>query len=60
MNAKVDYVISNVDPAAIDSLTEIVGAFQSADGDLNGAITALGSSATAAVDNEASIRLAAD
>jgi len=60
LNAKVENVISNVDPAALDSLTEIVGAFQSADGDLNGAITALSSTATAAVDNEASIRLAAD
>jgi hypothetical protein len=60
LNAKVENVISNVDPAALDSLTEIVGAFQSADGDLNGAITALGSTATAAVDAEASIRLSAD
>ena len=60
LNAKVENVISNVDPAALDSLTEIVGAFQSADGDLNGAITALSSTATAAVDNEASIRLSAD
>ncbi len=57
---RIDYIVSNVDPAALDSLTEIVGAFQSADGDLNGAISALGSSATVAVENEASIRLAAD
>ena len=60
LNTKVDFVISNTDPAAIDSLTEIVGAFQSADGDLNGAITSLATAATLAVDNEASIRLAAD
>jgi hypothetical protein len=60
LNTKVEFVISNTDVAALDSLTEIVSAFQSADGDINGAITALGSAATVAVDNEASIRLAAD
>jgi hypothetical protein len=41
-------------------LTEIVAAFQSADGDINNAITNLADAATVAVDNEASIRLAAD
>ena len=57
---QIDFITSNTDAAAIDSLTEIVAAFQSADGDINGAITTLGSAATVAVDNEASIRLAAD
>ena len=60
LNTKVEFVISNVDGQAIDSLTEIVTAFQNADGDINGAITLLSGSASAANSAEASIRLAAD
>ena len=40
IEAKVDNVISNTDPAALDSLTEIVTAFQSADSTLTGLVTA--------------------
>ena len=60
LNTKVEFVISNTDGAAIDSLTEIVTAFQTADGDMNNAITLLSGSASAATSTEASIRLAAD
>ena len=60
LNAKVENVISNIDPAALDSLTEIVGAFQSADGDINNAITNLSNTATSNLSAEASVRLAAD
>ena len=37
--ARIDNIISNTDPAALDSLTEIVAQFQADDGDLLAAIT---------------------
>ena len=40
------FIQSNTDPAALDSLTEIVTAFQAADGNLNTAITNLASTAS--------------
>ena len=40
------FITNNTDPAAIDSLTEVVSAFQSADNDLNNAITNLSNAAT--------------
>ena len=48
LSATVNNIISNTDGAALDSLTEIVSAFQSADSTLNGAITTLASDATSA------------
>ena len=49
--ARIDSILTNTDPAALDSLTEIVSAFQSADSTINGAITSL--SSTAATDRAA-------
>jgi hypothetical protein len=49
VNTRVDNVLSNVDSVALNSLSEIVTAFQDADSDLNGAITALASAATTAL-----------
>jgi len=46
LNTRVDNVLSNVDPAALDSLSEIVDAFQAADGDINNAITNLAGAAS--------------
>jgi len=46
LQSQIDFITNNVDPAAIDSLTEVVAAFQSADGDLNSAITNLANAAT--------------
>ncbi len=40
LQAQINDILSNTDPAALDSLSEIVAAFQSADSDLNDAITA--------------------
>jgi hypothetical protein len=40
LDAKVDNIISNTDAAALDSLTEIVTAFQNADSTLTGAVAA--------------------
>lgn len=56
LQSQVDFITSNTDPAALDSLTEIVGAFQSADSDMS----ALISSNTTAISNEASARASAD
>lgn len=39
VNARVDFIVSNTDPAALDSLTEIVSAFSDADSDLTSLIS---------------------
>lgn len=57
---QIDSVLSNVDPGALDSLTEIVTAFQAADSSLNGAITALSTSLAADILAEETARIAAD
>jgi hypothetical protein len=41
LEARIDFITENVDSAAIDSLVEVVSAFQSVDGTLSGAISAL-------------------
>jgi trimeric autotransporter adhesin len=41
LGGRIDNVIHNIDPAALDSLSEVVAAFQGADSTLNGALTAL-------------------
>ena len=46
LQTQINNILSNVDPAALDSLTEIVSAFQDADSNLNNAITNLSNSAT--------------
>ena len=55
--ARIDNIISNTDPAALDSLTEIVAQFQADDGDLLAAITSndadISANATAIADEEA-------
>ena len=60
INARIDSALNNLDPAALDSLSEIVTAFQDADSSLNGAISALGASTTSAIGLEAQTRQAAD
>lgn len=52
LQSQIDNVLSNIDPVALDSLTEVVAAFQSADSDLTAAITALGTSAQSALAQE--------
>ena len=54
LQTQIDFITSNVDPAALDSLTEIVSAFQSADGDINGAISNLAAAATTDLSAEVS------
>ena len=60
LNSKIDGVISNVDPATLDSLSEVVAAFQAADGSLQGAISALGTGATSALGTQVTALEAAD
>ena len=56
LQSQVDFITSNTDPAALDSLTEIVSAFQSSDSDMS----ALIASNTTAISNEATTRASAD
>jgi hypothetical protein len=57
---KINYVVSNTDPAALDSLTEIVTAFQNADSNMNQAITDLAANNSTAITTERDARIAAD
>jgi len=54
LDNKVSSILSNVDPASLDSFTEVVSAFQAADSNLNGSITSLASSAAAGLATEKS------
>ena len=54
LGARIDNLISNTDPATIDSLSEIVTAFHNADGDLNAAITSMSTNAASALADESS------
>ena len=56
LQSQVDFITSNTDPAALDSLTEIVSAYQASDSDMS----ALISSNTTAISNEANTRSSAD
>ena len=60
LQTQINNVLSNVDGAALDSLTEIVSAFQAADASLNGAITALSTGLSADIDAEEAARIAGD
>jgi len=60
VQSQIDNIVSNVDPGALDSLTEVVTAFQAADASLNGAITALASSASSGLAAEVSRAEAAE
>lgn len=60
LGTRIDNVLSNVDGAALDSLTEVVSAFQAADSSLNGAITSLASTASSGLSAETSARESAD
>ena len=48
---QIDFIVGNTNPAALDSLTEIVTAFQNADNTVNGAIVSLGSVLQSNIDN---------
>lgn len=60
LQSQIDSILSNTDPLALDSLTEIVSAFQAADSNLNDAITSLSNAATSGLNQEIADREAAD
>jgi predicted nucleic acid-binding Zn-ribbon protein len=57
---RVANIESNIDPAALDSLTEIVSAFQAADSNINGAITNLADAAASNLQSEVDRATAAE
>jgi hypothetical protein len=60
LGVRIDNALSNLDGAALDSLTEIVTAFQAADQTLNGAITTLAASAGTGLSDEVARATAAE
>jgi len=60
LGTRIDNVLSNVTPGSLDSLTEVVTAFQAADSNLNGAITSLANSASSALTAEVNRATAAE
>ena len=60
LGTRIDNVLSNVTPGTLDSLTEVVAAFEAADSNLNGAITSLANSASSDLAAETSARESAD
>ncbi len=60
LGVRIDNVLDNADPAALDSLAEVVEAFQQADANLNGAITALANAAGSGLTDEIAAREAGD
>lgn len=60
LGARIDSVLSNTDATALNSLTEVVAAFQSADSTINGAITSLASTASSGLATETADRIAGD
>ena len=60
LGTRIDNVLSNVTPGSLDSLSEVVSAFQAADSSLNGAITSLASSPSTGLTNEVNRATAAE
>lgn len=60
LQTQINNVLSNTDGTALNSLAEIVAAFQQADNDLNGAITTLANAASTGLDNEVARATAAE
>lgn len=60
LQSQIDNILNNTDPAALDSLAEVVAAFQAADSNLNNAISALGTGSSSALTQEIADRQAAD
>jgi hypothetical protein len=52
LQTQITNIISNTDPASLDSLSEVVAAFEAADSNLNNAITSLASSASTAASTK--------
>jgi len=59
LQTQINNILSNTDATALNSLAEVVAAFQAADNNLNGAITALSAGSSSALTQEISDRQAA-
>jgi hypothetical protein len=59
-DGKISLVMSNLDTEALDSLVEVVTAFQNADSDLNQSISDLSAAATSALATETAARISGD
>ena len=60
LQGQINNIVSNVDPVALDSLTEIVAAFRDMDGDLAASIAALGTQSQSAITAEETRAMAAE
>jgi len=60
LQSQINNIISNVDPGALDSLTEIVTAFQGSDGNIITALNTLSSGTGSNIAAEANARIASD
>jgi exonuclease VII small subunit len=60
LQLQINNILNNTDATALNSLAEIVTAFQQADSNLNQAITNISNGSTLALNQEASLRAAAD
>ena len=60
LGTRIDNILNNTDPAALDSLAEVVAAFQAADSNLNNAISSLSTGASSGLGTEVADRQAAD
>ena len=60
LGARIDDILTNSDPAALDSLSEIVAAFQAEDSNLDNAITTLAANQTSALNTESARAQAAE
>jgi hypothetical protein len=60
LGVRIDNVLSNTTQGSLDSLTEVVAAFEAADSNLNGAITSLANSASSALTAEVNRATAAE
>ena len=60
LNERIDFITANTDPEALDSLSEIVAAFQEADDNINNAITLLAQTASTNLQTEIDRAIAAE
>ena len=60
LSTRIDNIAANIDPAAIDSISELLTAFQAADGDLSSALTGLSSSTSSLITAETTRATAAE
>jgi hypothetical protein len=60
LQSQIDDILSNTDPAALDSLSELVAAYEAADANLSAAITAALGTHTSELAAEEAARIAAD